>query len=69
MKEFSCFTSFIEIGRGNWSSYERSTDDYFDCPGFGVIRAVDEFCLKYGYEITFLVEADQSGDWILSPKR
>jgi hypothetical protein len=43
--------------------------DYFDCPGFGVIRAVDEFCLKYGYEITFLVESSQSGDWLLSPKR
>jgi hypothetical protein len=43
--------------------------DYFDYSGFGVVRAVDEFCLKYGYEITFLVEASQSGDWLLSSKR
>jgi hypothetical protein len=43
--------------------------DYFDCPAFGVIRAVDEFCVKYGYEITFLVESSQYGDWLLSPKR
>ena len=28
MKELSCFTCFIDIGRSNWSSYERSTDRY-----------------------------------------
>jgi len=43
--------------------------DYFDSHAFGVVKAVDEFCRKYEYEITFLVEASQSGDWMLSPKR
>jgi hypothetical protein len=43
--------------------------DYFGHPDFGVIKAVDEFCEKHGYEIILLVEANQYGDWLLSAKK
>jgi hypothetical protein len=43
--------------------------DYFNCPSFGVIKAVDHFCEKYGYEIIVLVGESQSGDWLLTPKK
>lgn len=43
--------------------------DYVNHPSFGVIKAVDLFCEKYGYEIIFLTEESQFGDWLLSPKK
>jgi hypothetical protein len=43
--------------------------DYFNHPSFGVIQAVDEFCLEYGYEIILLVDESGLGDWLLSPKK
>jgi hypothetical protein len=43
--------------------------DYINHKAFGVIRAVDEFCEKNGYEITLLVEESALGDWVLSPKK
>jgi hypothetical protein len=42
--------------------------DYGD-PLFGVTQAVDEFCLKYNYQITLLNTGTMpGGDWALSPK-
>lgn len=43
--------------------------DYFNHPGFGVIRAVNEFCEKYDYQIIILCEESACGDWVLSPKK
>jgi hypothetical protein len=44
-----------------------SGHDYVDNPAFGVKKAVDEFCNKYGYEIQLL--NSESGDWALTNKK
>ena len=44
-----------------------SGHDYVDNPSFGVKKAVDEFCNKYGYEIQLL--NSESGDWALTNKK
>jgi hypothetical protein len=43
--------------------------DYVDYQAFGVIRAVNEFCEKNGYEIIVLTDDSAYGDWVLSPKK
>ncbi len=44
--------------------------DYVDHPSFGVIRAVDEFCEKYGFEMCILNTTFHfGGDWALIPKQ
>ena len=43
--------------------------DYFNHPSFGVIKAVDEFCLKHGYQILAKVDESNMGDWLLTARR